>query len=147
MASVTGDAPAKTVWAVPRPSTVTLSRPTYLMDGDCGFCRGAMARVLARFPGTFDAVPYQDAPLGEWNLTPQQCSIRGHFLVPDGDRVCIMAGGQSWAGILQQQRGPWRALGNAMGRWPLRPLTEITYRWVATHRGSLGFLVRDPSSP
>lgn len=140
MASATGDAPAMTTWTVPRPSTVTLSRPTYLMDGDCGFCRCAMARVLARFPDTFDAVPYQDAPLGEWELTPEQCSLRGHFLVPDGDRIHVMAGGQSWAGILQLQRGPWRALGDAMGRWPLRPLTEITYRWVAAHRGSLGRL-------
>lgn len=138
MTSVVGPARVESVWSVPHPAHVPLALPTYLMDGDCGFCRGAMARVLARFPGTFDALPYQDAPLAAWGLTPEDCSVRGHFLVPGGDVVRIMAGGQSWAGILQQQSGPWRALGNAMGRRPLRSLTEITYRWVATHRGSLG---------
>lgn len=138
MTSVVGPAHVESVWSVPRVASDPLTLPTYLMDGDCGFCRGAMARVLAHFPGTFSAVPYQEAPLATWGLEPSECSLRGHFLIPEGDIVRIMAGGQSWAGILQQQSGPWRALGNAMGRWPLRSLTEVTYRWVATHRGSLG---------
>ncbi len=129
-------------WTVPQPTDTPVIQPTYLVDGDCGFCRAAMRRVLHRFPGTFVAVPFTQAPLEGLGLTLDECRARGHFLRPAGDEVRIMAGGQSWAGILQQQTGPWLALGQAMSREPLRSATEQVYRWVAANRSTLSRILR-----
>jgi hypothetical protein len=130
------------IWWVPQPADSAVRQPTYLVDGDCGFCMAGMRRVLRAFPGTFIAVPYRTAPLGALGLTLAECQERGHFLEPHGDRVRIMAGGQSWAGILQQQSGVWLRLGEALSREPLRTVTEQVYRWVAANRGTLSRVLR-----
>lgn len=129
-------------WWVTQPSDAPVQQPTYLVDGDCGFCTAAMRRVLERFPGTFTAVPYRQAPLDALGLSLAECAERGHFLEPHGERVRIMAGGQSWAGILQQQSGVWLRLGLAMSQEPLRTATDVVYRWVAANRGTLGRVLR-----
>lgn len=140
MSIVVEPRPQLSSWAVPRPAGSWLTQPTYLMDGECGFCKNTMAKVLRSFPDTFTAVPYQAVSLAEYGLTLEQCSQRGHFLQPAGESVKIMASGQSWAGILQQQPGLWGVLGRSMSRAPLRFATELVYRWVAANRGQLSRL-------
>lgn len=117
--------------------TVSLDRPTYLVDGRCGFCTTWMGRVQRLFPGTFDAVSLYDFDLASVGLTIEQCEKEGHFLTPVGARVVIRAGSQSWAGILLQQRPPARWIGVAMEHQPVRALADVVYAYVARNRHRL----------
>ena len=121
-------------WVVPQP-TPALTRPTYLVDGDCGFCRRAMRRVLARFPGTFDAIPFSEADLSGLGLTMDECRRLGHFVAPRGDSLVISAGSQSWAGVLLEQSGGWRLLGRVMRIPPMKWGADLVYATVAANRG------------
>lgn len=123
-------------WTVPQP-TQPLMVPTYLIDGDCGFCRRAMARVLAHFPDTFAAVPYADADLDGLGLSRAQCAEQGHFLAPRDERVVISSGSQSWAALLQEQSGAWRLLGGLMTIPPMKWCADLVYIAVAANRGRL----------
>ena len=127
-------------WTVPQ-SNPPLVTPTYLVDGDCGFCTRAMARVLHRFPSTFVAVPYREADLAGLGLTLDECQARGHFVTPEGDHVRIASGSQSWAGILQEQGPGWRAVASLMRHRPGKWVADGVYSWVARNRGRLGWLV------
>lgn len=124
------------VWRVPQPPS-PLTRPTYLVDGRCGFCLTWMGRVQRLFPGTFDAVSLYDFDLASVGLGLEQCEREGHFLKPDGDSVIVRAGSQSWAGILLEQKAPARWVGVAMAHLPVRPIADVVYAWVASHRHRL----------
>ena len=71
--------------------TIPFTRPTYLTDVQCGFCRGHMARVQSWFPGTFDAVDFRQAPLAELGLTQEEADAAGHLVVPVGDGPEVLA--------------------------------------------------------
>lgn len=116
---------------------LSLTRPTYLVDGRCGFCTAWMSRVQRLFPGTFDAVSLYEFDLASVGLTLEQCEHEGHFLTPVGDRIDIRAGSQSWAGILLLQRAPVRWVGVAMEHLPVRPVADAVYAWVARNRHRL----------
>ena len=120
-------------WVVPQP-VPPVAVPTYLIDGDCGFCRRAMARVLAHFPGTFRSMPASDADLAGLGLTIEATRRAGHFLRPRGGEVVISAGGQSWAALLCEQRGAWGLLGRAMRVPPVSWGANATYELVARNR-------------
>ena len=128
--------PSSHVWRVPQPWP-TLQRPTYLVDGRCGFCLTWMGRVQRLFPGTFDAVSLYDFDLGSAGLELEQCEREGHFLRPDGETVVVRAGSQSWAGILLEQKEPARWIGLSMEHLPVRPIADVVYAWVARHRHRL----------
>lgn len=123
-------------WSVPAPANPP-TRPTYLVDGRCGFCVTWMNRVQRLFPGTFDAVSLYEYDLASIGLTLDQCEREGHFLKPEGDRVLIRSGSQSWAGILLEQRPPARWIGIAMEHLPVRPIADVVYSWVARNRHRL----------
>lgn len=127
-------------WTVPQP-VPALATPTYLVDGDCGFCVHSMARVLRRFPDTFEAVPYRDADLARFGLTEEQCSTLGHFLRPMGSLVVISSGSGSWAGILAEQGRVFRSIAAVMRHRPGKWVADRVYAWVARHRGQLGRFV------
>ena len=127
-------------WTVAQPDP-PLTAPTYLVDGDCGFCMRSMAHVLRRFPGTFEAVPYQDVDLARFVLSDEQCSALGHFLRPMGPLVVISSGSGSWAGILSEQGGVFRSIAAAMRHQPGKWVADRVYAWVARHRGELGRFV------
>lgn len=134
-----GDGDGPSVWVVRQPVDRPFLRPTYLMDADCGFCQKSMKRVTDRFPDTFVPVAYWDAPLADIGLNMDRCHAQGHFVVPLPDgTVQVMAGGQSWAGVLQQQKGLWRLLGNAMTHQPFAWVAGLVYRLVADNRSTLG---------
>ena len=101
----------------------------------------SMARVLHRFPDTFEAVPYRDVDLTRFGLSEEQCSTLGHFLRPMGTLVVISSGSGSWAGILAEQGRVFRSIAAAMRRQPGKWVADHVYAWVARHRGQLGRLV------
>lgn len=123
-------------WTVPVP-VPPLARPTYLVDGRCGFCTTWMGRVQRLFPGTFDAISLYDVDLASLGLTLEQCTREGHFVRPEGDHVLIRAGSQSWAGILLEQRPPARWLGQLMEHQPVRAVADAVYSYVARNRHRL----------
>lgn len=127
-------------WTVPQ-TDPPLSTPIYLVDGDCGFCTRAMARVLRAFPNTFQAIPYREADLAGLGLTLEQCGALGHFAKPVDGGIRISSGSQSWAGILKEQGPGWRAIGALMRHAPGKWVADGVYSWVARNRGRLGWLV------
>lgn len=127
-------------WTVPQPEP-PLTMPTYLVDGDCGFCMHSMARVLRRFPDTFEAVPFRAADLARFGLSVEECAALGHFLKPTGDMVTISAGSGSWAGILHEQGRVCRFIAWLMRHHPGKWAADHVYAWVARHRGTLSRFV------
>jgi predicted DCC family thiol-disulfide oxidoreductase YuxK len=123
-------------WQVPMP-VPAVARPTYLVDGRCGFCMTWMARVQRLFPGTFDAVSLYEFDLPSVGLDLADAEREGHFLVPTGDRLLIRSGSQSWAGILLEQRAPARWIGVLMEHQPVRALADVVYSMVARNRHRL----------
>lgn len=123
-------------WQVAMPDTV-VERPTYLVDGRCGFCMTWMSRVQRLFPGTFDAVSLYEFDLTSVGLDLADAEREGHFLVPDGDRLLIRSGSQSWAGILLEQRAPARWIGVLMEHQPVRAVADVVYSAVARNRHRL----------
>lgn len=120
-------------WVVAQPAP-PISEPTYLIDGNCGFCRQAMARVHTAFPGTFHSMPYADADLAGLGLTTEDCIAHGHFLKPKGAEVIVSSGSQSWAFVLLQQSLPWRVLGHLMRVRPFKWVADGVYTLVAENR-------------
>lgn len=135
-------APAQRRWSV-RQSSPRLDRPTYLVDGECGFCLQAMTRVHRVFPGSIVSIPFQAFPVEEFGLTVDDCRSQGHMLTPVGDAVRIASGSQSWAAVLLLQPQPWRLLGAAMQRQPVKVLADAAYRLVAANRRRLGWIWRE----
>lgn len=123
-------------WTVAQ-STPPVTDPTYLIDGNCGFCRQAMARVHKAFPGTFTSMPYADADLAGLGLTTADCTAHGHFLKPTSGEVIISSGSQSWAFVLLEQSLPWRVVGHLMRTRPFKWIADATYTLVANNRHRL----------
>lgn len=123
-------------WVVAQPDP-PLTKPTYLVDGACGFCMRSMAKVLARFPNTFEAIPYQDAHPERFGLTVEECARLGHFLKPDGTLIRISSGSGSWAGILAEQSRGWQVLAELMQHQPVKFVADAVYSLVAKNRGRL----------
>lgn len=109
-------------------------------DGECGFCRACVDRVLRWDRGRrVEAFPLQDdqrlAGLG----IPRSAAEREIWLVaPDGRR---WSGAEATARLLRLLPGK-RWLGRVLAWPPLRPLTRLAYRWVAEHRGLVSRLTR-----
>jgi predicted DCC family thiol-disulfide oxidoreductase YuxK len=130
------DDPHQRVWVVQQP-TQPWTKRTYLIDGDCGFCRAAMAKVHATFPGTFESMPYADANLDGLGLTDADCVAQGHFIKPADDHVIISSGSQSWAYVLLEQRWPFHLVGMLMRAPGFKWVADRTYTTVARNRHRL----------
>jgi predicted DCC family thiol-disulfide oxidoreductase YuxK len=105
-----------------------------LYDGDCGFCRTALAIILradrrrALRPlalGTEEA----DGLLSD--LTPEQRDASWHLVSPDGHRDSAGAAGPPLLRLLPGGALPGAVLARAPDR------TQRTYEWVAEHRSTL----------
>ena len=102
-----------------------------IYDGDCGFCRTALALILradrqrALRPlalGTQEA----DALLAD--LTQQQRDASWHLVSPDGHRESAGAAGPALLALLPGGSAPAALLARLPGP------TQRTYEWVAEHR-------------
>ena len=94
-----------------------------------------MRRVLAQFPGTFEAIPFTEVDLVGLGLTTDECRRLGHLAAPRGAHVEISSGSQSWAGVLLEQSGGWRLLGRVMRIPPMKWGADLVYATVAANRG------------
>jgi predicted DCC family thiol-disulfide oxidoreductase YuxK len=106
-----------------------------LYDGDCAFCRrqvGFIERHDAE--GRIEAVPFQEADLGDYGVTRQAAADAMHLVSPAGD---VWSGAAAAREVLK------------LLRW-LRPLAwlfylpgamfvaERVYRWIARRRHRFG---------
>src|SRR2546428_14091034 len=83
-------------------------RPTLFYDGECGFCRDAVA-VLSRWDreGRIELIPFQDAPrVAQFGLPLPALAAAMHLVLPD---VRVAAGADA---------GPELGCRRPRNRWP-----------------------------
>jgi predicted DCC family thiol-disulfide oxidoreductase YuxK len=119
----------------PRARPMRPERPTLIYDGECGFCRDAVA-VVARWDHTnaVALVPLQDeARVAGIGIPPDRLAAAMHLALPDGR---IFAGADAVVALLRVLPGRrWLA-------WPFSlpgvlPLARRVYREVARRRHCL----------
>ena len=103
-----------------------------VFDGDCGFCRGSVARVLDRDrDDRILARPFQaSGVLEEAGLTRGQAERAAWLVAPDGRR---WSGADAAARVLRLLPG-WAGAGRLLGAPPFVWIARAVYRWVADHR-------------
>lgn len=99
-------------------------------DADCGFCTATATWLAKR--GTVKIIPWQElADLRSFGLTIELVTERAYWLASDGR----MAGGSQAIGLALIARGGAAALaGRMVTVWPVRPIAERAYGWVARNR-------------
>jgi predicted DCC family thiol-disulfide oxidoreductase YuxK len=112
-----------------------------LYDADCGFCRSALAGLLAldrdlRVRPV--AMQSREAETLLADLDPSRRQASWHLISPSGERFSAGAGAPPLLRLLTGGRLPAAVLAAAPGP------TDHVYRWVADHRSTLSRLV--PSS-
>lgn len=121
------------------PSSKT-ERPIVLYDPNCGFCRWALARLLAwDRRGSLRPVAIDSAEGRRLlaDLTEQERHASWHFVQRDGTRASAGAAAEP---MLRQLRGG-RLPAGLVARFPAA--TERLYGTIARRRGALGRLVSD----
>jgi len=110
-------------------------RPVVLYDADCGFCRWALAKLLAwDRRGSLLPLPIESAE-GRRLLADLSEPRRGaswHFVDLDGTRT---SAGAAAAPMLRHLPGG-REAAELLARFP--NATERAYSWVASHRSAFG---------
>ncbi|MGH2980924.1 MAG: thiol-disulfide oxidoreductase DCC family protein [Solirubrobacterales bacterium] len=115
-------------------------RPIVLYDSDCGFCRWALARLLAwdrRRVIRPVAIGSAEGTRLLADLAPQKRDASWHFIDRDGSRTSAGAAASPMLRHLPGGRLPARLL----ARFPAA--TERLYGAIARHRGALGALLTD----
>jgi predicted DCC family thiol-disulfide oxidoreductase YuxK len=116
-----------------------VGRPIILYDADCGFCKWALARVLAwDRAGKLRPVALQ-SPEAEALLPGMDAEERmrsWHLVTPEGE---VRSAGAAFEPLVEIL-GRGRPLGAFARRFPRA--TDAAYRWVAEHRTWFGKLTR-----
>jgi predicted DCC family thiol-disulfide oxidoreductase YuxK len=117
--------------------------PSWILvyDGDCGFCRTALAAILSadrdrRLRPLALGTPEADRLLHD--LTTEQREASWHLVSPGGHRESAGAAGAPLLRLLPGGRAPAATLDKAPD------LTQRAYEWVAGHRSTFSRLL--PSS-
>src|SRR5437879_5536028 len=98
-------------------------RPTLFYDGECGFCRDAVA-VLSRWDreGRIELIPFQDAArVAQFGLPLPALAAAMHLAVPELGRLLP---GKRWLTWLFAVPG-------------VRPIARRAYAWIAARRRCL----------
>lgn len=115
------------------------SKPLVVFDGDCGYCRGWVTRWQRRAADRVDFAPFQDANLEFPEIPVEQFRRAVHLIDVDGSTT---RGANAVFRILRLGDGP---------RWPnllyrflpgFSRVTELGYRFVATHRPLISWVTR-----
>ncbi len=106
-------------------------RHIILFDGQCGFCRRAVARVTSRDrKGMFIAIPYQDAPWPPMTSDlSAACARAVHVVRSDGG---VLRGGRAVLFILEHTG--LGSLARLLAHPPSVWVVELAYRAVARNR-------------
>jgi predicted DCC family thiol-disulfide oxidoreductase YuxK len=123
---------------IPIAMTRDAIRWVVLYDADCGFCRWALAKLLALDRHSLLrplalGTPEADALLGD--LDPAARAASWHLVSPGGRRWSAGAATPPLLRLLPGGRAPAAMLERAP------KLTDRAYRWVADHRSSLSRLI------
>src|SRR5437899_6219992 len=97
-------------------------RPTLFYDGECGFCRDAVA-VLSRWDreGRIELIPFQDAArVAQFGLPLPALAAAMHLVLPDG-RVVAGAAAVSDLGRLPAGKRWWTSQFAVPGVSPITP--------------------------
>ncbi len=107
-----------------------------IVDGDCTFCRRAVAWIRPRLTQKTRFVPYQLVDLTALSLTRRECEQRVQFIC-GGYRS---SGANAVADLLQDMKLPYKLLAHLMRS--LAPVSQRVYDYVAAHRaGQLAQLI------
>ena len=110
-------------------------RPTLFYDGECGFCRDAVA-VLSRWDreGRIELIPFQDAArVAQFGLPLPALAAAMHLVLPDG-RVVAGADAVPELGRLLPGK-QWLVWLFAVPG--VRPIARRAYAWIAARRRCL----------
>jgi len=110
-------------------------RPTLFYDGECGFCRDAVA-VLSRWDreGRIELIPFQDAArVAKFGLALPALAAAMHLVLPDG-RVVAGADAVPELGRLLPGKRWLTWLFAVPG---VRPIARRAYAWIAARRRCL----------
>lgn len=113
-----------------------LERPLLVWDGDCGFCRGWIARWRAITGDRVDYAPYQEVADRFPGIPRAEFAEAVHFLDPAEGRWS--RGAEAVFRSLAVAPGRGWMLGLYRGLPGFRPVTEAVYRLVAGHRDLAG---------
>ena len=108
-------------------------RPVVLFDGRCGFCNWSVQFAQRTVRADADFIPYQSVDVSKYGVSPDQCADAVQFI----DNAGSVSGALAVAAIFRTGRGVWKPLGRLIGSAPIRPLAEVSYRFIARHRGRL----------
>ncbi len=123
-----------------------MSTPLLVFDGDCGFCTTSVLWLERTFPGAFDTVPYQHAPLERLGLHAYECRDRLQWLGdPDAPNLTSRAREQGARAVGALLRVGGRRRGGALGATaaalgalafvpPTSWVADVLYAWVAANR-------------
>ncbi len=110
-------------------------RPALFYDGECGFCRDAVA-VLSRWDreGRIELIPFQDAArVAKFGLALPALAAAMHLVLPDG-RVVAGADAVPELGRLLPGKRWLTWLFAVPG---VRPIARRAYAWIAARRRCL----------
>ncbi len=116
-------------WAMPADAA-----PLLVYDGDCAFCRRAVALALSRMKVACRAVPWQQADLGSLGLTPQEAAEAVWWVEPGVRKV---RGHEAVAAALRHGRAAWRPVGRLLEAPALAKGGAAGYDLVARNRHRL----------
>ncbi len=108
--------------------------PTFVFDGDCGFCSSS-ARLLRRLgPGPARVEAWQRLDLAALGLTEAECDESVQWVAPH----VHSRGPLAIADYLAVSRRPVaRAAGRLLGLGPVQWVARPVYAWVSRHRHQL----------
>ncbi len=106
-------------------------RPLLLWDGQCGFCRRAVDRLVHQVGDRIEPVPFQEGADRVPDLDPAAMARAAHLVLPDG-RVYVGAHAILRAGKLDDRAHPVLWLYEHLR--PVAWIADRVYGWIAGHR-------------
>jgi len=112
----------------------TASTPVVLFDGVCNLCNGAVTFIIDRDPKNV----LRFASLQSRAAAEMLQSMRRQAPAAEPDSILLVEGGR----VYDRSSAVLRIARYMSGAWPLlaifavvpRPLRDLVYRWIASHR-------------
>lgn len=104
-----------------------------LYDAGCGFCTRTI-ETLVRLGASAVFTPLRTADLDALGVDGHRATREMPALLADGT---VVYGAAAFAAALRTGRRWMRLLGRLIGSWPILPVAQVVYRWVAVNRQRL----------